>query len=113
MVRTAIGALALCVVSASVFGQVRRPASPPEQPASRAALGVRNEFLRAGSEALLAEQYDEGIRLTKLGLELATAARDRSCDRPWVARLLNRRHSGPARCACRAGRWRGARLAPA
>jgi tetratricopeptide (TPR) repeat protein len=78
MARSAIGALALCAVSATVFSQVRHRASSPEQPASRAALGIRNEFLRAGSEALLAEQYDEGIRLTKLGLELATAPRDRA-----------------------------------
>ena len=78
MAPTTIGALALCVVSASVFGQAHRPARSPEQAESRATLGVRNEFLRAGSEALLAEQYDEGIRLTKLGLELATAPRDRA-----------------------------------
>jgi tetratricopeptide (TPR) repeat protein len=71
------GALTLCtVVSAAAFGQGRF--DPLDRPESRAAVGVRNEFLLAGSQALVAKQYEEGIRLTKLGLELATAPRDRA-----------------------------------
>jgi tetratricopeptide (TPR) repeat protein len=76
MARIASGALALfTVVSTLAFGQVRPARSQPE---SREVVGVRNEFLYAGSQALLARQYDEGIRLTKLGLELATVPRDRA-----------------------------------
>jgi tetratricopeptide (TPR) repeat protein len=76
MARNLICALALCSVAVptAAFGQ-GRVVAPPE---SRAVLGVRNEFLYAGSQALVAKQYEEGIRLTKLGLELATVPRDRA-----------------------------------
>ena len=49
-----------------------------EQADSRTVLGVGNEYLAAGAEALRAKQYDEGIRLTKLGLERPTSPRDRA-----------------------------------
>jgi tetratricopeptide (TPR) repeat protein len=75
MARTMICALALCAVVSPALGQLRTARSQPE---SGEMLGVRNEFLYAGSEALLARRYDEGIRLTKLGLELATVPRDRA-----------------------------------
>ncbi|HEY9182300.1 MAG TPA: tetratricopeptide repeat protein [Gammaproteobacteria bacterium] len=45
---------------------------------SRSLLGVENEYLAAGAEALFAKQYDEGIRLTKLGLERPTSRHDRA-----------------------------------
>jgi tetratricopeptide (TPR) repeat protein len=64
-------------VSTTASGQVRATA-PHERAESRTLVGVRNEFLYAGSQALVARQYEEGIRLTKLGLELATAPRDRA-----------------------------------
>jgi tetratricopeptide (TPR) repeat protein len=75
MARNLIYALALCIVAVptAAFGQ-GRALGPPE---SRATL-ARNEFLYAGSQALVAQQYEEGIRLTKIGLELATAPRDRA-----------------------------------
>jgi tetratricopeptide (TPR) repeat protein len=75
MARTLIYALALCIVAVptAAFGQGRAVARPE----SRATL-ARNEFLYAGSQALVAQQYEEGIRLTKHGLELATAPRDRA-----------------------------------
>ena len=38
------------------------------QPDSRTILGSGNEFLSAGSFAIRVGQYDEGIRLTELGL---------------------------------------------
>jgi tetratricopeptide (TPR) repeat protein len=76
MARNLIYALALCIVAVptAAFGQGRAVARPE----SRTVLGVRNEFLYAGSQALVAKQYEEGIRLTKLGLELTTAPRDRA-----------------------------------
>jgi tetratricopeptide (TPR) repeat protein len=45
---------------------------------SRTTLGVQNEYLAAGAEALMAKQYDEGIRLTVLGLERPTQPRERA-----------------------------------
>jgi len=77
MARKNFCALALCIVAPAAFGQ-GRALDPLERPESRAMVGVRNEFLYAGSQALVAKQYEEGIRLTKLGLELATAPRDRA-----------------------------------
>lgn len=41
-------------------------------------LGVGNEYLAAGAEAIRAKQYDDGIRLTKLGLERSASPRDRA-----------------------------------
>lgn len=67
-------ALWVGVASTAALGQGRRV----ERPESHTVLGVRNEFLYAGSQALVAKQYEEGIRLTKLGLELATAPRERA-----------------------------------
>jgi tetratricopeptide (TPR) repeat protein len=49
-----------------------------EQPDSRTVLGIENEYLSTGAEALRVGQYDEGIRLTTLGLERPTSPRDRS-----------------------------------
>lgn len=78
MPRSAIFASAFLIgVSTSAFAQ-GRAVDPLERPESRVAVGVRNEFLYAGSQALVAKQYDEGIRLTKRGLELATLPRDRA-----------------------------------
>jgi tetratricopeptide (TPR) repeat protein len=77
MLRTLLCALALCAVVPTAAGQARAGA-PHERAESRTLVGVRNEFLYAGSQALVAKQYDEGIRLTKLGLELATVPRDRA-----------------------------------
>ena len=74
----ALGALVLCVASQPALAQARGSADV-HTPESRTVLGgVRNEYLLAGSHALLAGRYDEGIRLTKLGLELVTVARDRA-----------------------------------
>jgi tetratricopeptide (TPR) repeat protein len=49
-----------------------------EQPDSRTMFGVSNEYLAAGAEAIRSKQYDDGIRLTKIGLERPTSDRDRS-----------------------------------
>jgi tetratricopeptide (TPR) repeat protein len=54
------------------------PMLTQEQPDSRTVLGPANEYLSAGAEAIRIKQYDEGIRLTKLGLERPASPRDRS-----------------------------------
>jgi tetratricopeptide (TPR) repeat protein len=54
------------------------PELTQEQPDSRTVIGVANEYLAAGAEAIRLKQYDEGIRLTKLGLERPTSPRDRA-----------------------------------
>ena len=69
-------AMFLAVTAASGQGRVRQVAQ--EQPDSRTVLGVANEYLAAGAEAIRAKQYDDGIRLTKLGLERPNSPRDRA-----------------------------------
>ena len=79
MVRIAFCGVASCLVLGPVLAQ--RPAIPElsqEQPDSRTVLGVVNEYLAAGAEAIRLKEYDEGIRLTKLGLERPTSPRDRA-----------------------------------
>ena len=79
MARILLCAIANCLVLGSALGQ--RPASPEltqQQADSRTVLGVLNEDLAAGAEAIRAGQYDDGIRLTKLGLDRPTSPRDRA-----------------------------------
>ena len=79
MVRIILCGMASCLMLGSALGQ--RPGIPEltqEQADSRTVLGVANEYLAAGAEALRIKQYDEGIRLTKLGLERPASPRDRS-----------------------------------
>jgi tetratricopeptide (TPR) repeat protein len=79
MVRIAICGVACCLMLGPAFGQRQGiPEITQEQPDSRTVLGVVNEYLAAGSEAIRLKQYDEGIRLTKIGLERPTSPRDRS-----------------------------------
>jgi tetratricopeptide (TPR) repeat protein len=61
------------------FGQLSDvPELTQEQPDSRMVLGVTNEYLAAGAEAMRNKDYDEGIRLTKEGLDRPTSPRDRA-----------------------------------
>ena len=79
MVRIAICGVASCLMLGP--GLAQRQAIPEltqEQPDSRTVLGVANEYLAAGAEAIRLKEYDEGIRLTKIGLERPTSPRDRS-----------------------------------
>ena len=78
MARILLGGLASCLMLAPALGQRPAPPLTQEQPESRTVLGVENEYLAAGAEALRVKQYDEGIRLTKLGLERPVSPRDRS-----------------------------------
>jgi Flp pilus assembly protein TadD len=63
--------LALSFVATATWGQPARFNDPTRQTDNRIVLGVANQYLAAGAEAILAKQYDDGIRLTKLGLERA------------------------------------------
>jgi tetratricopeptide (TPR) repeat protein len=79
MARILLCGIASCLVSGLALGQ--RPQIPEitqEQPDSRTVLGVSNEYLAAGAEAIRAGQYDDGIRLTKLGLNRPASPRDRA-----------------------------------
>jgi tetratricopeptide (TPR) repeat protein len=79
MVRIAIGGVASCLMLGPAMGQRQAiPEIAQEQPDSRTVLGVANEYLAAGAEAIRVKQYDEGIRLTKLGLERPTSPHNRS-----------------------------------
>jgi tetratricopeptide (TPR) repeat protein len=59
MGRAFLSGVALCLIAG--------PAGA--QPDSRTVVGVGNELLSAGADAIRAGRYDEGIHLTELGLE--------------------------------------------
>jgi tetratricopeptide (TPR) repeat protein len=61
--------------AAAAWGQPSKVLDPSKANAdNRTVLGVSNEYLSAGAEAIRARQYDDGIRLTKLGLERGMAS---------------------------------------
>jgi tetratricopeptide (TPR) repeat protein len=79
MARWVIFGLAVFSVATATWGQPAQLKDPSKPTAdSRTVLGVGNEFLAAGAEAIRAKQYDDGIRLTKLGLERSASPRDRA-----------------------------------
>lgn len=78
MARTVWIAIAACLTLGSALSQPRHRQITQEQADSRTVLGVGNEYLAAGAEAIRAKDYDEGIRLTQLGLERPTSPRDRA-----------------------------------
>jgi tetratricopeptide (TPR) repeat protein len=71
--------LVLCLAVSAALGQRGREVKLTQKKAdTRTVVGVQNEYLAAGAEALAAKRYDEGIRLTILGLERPTLPRDRA-----------------------------------
>jgi tetratricopeptide (TPR) repeat protein len=71
--------LVSCLAVSAAFGQRGPEVKLTQKKAeTRSLFGVENEYLTAGAEALLAKQYDEGIRLTTLGLERPTRPRARA-----------------------------------
>jgi tetratricopeptide (TPR) repeat protein len=64
MGRAIIKGLAMCVVASPGWAQIDNAT-----PDNRTVIGGGNELLAAGANAIRAGQYDEGIRLTNLGLE--------------------------------------------
>jgi tetratricopeptide (TPR) repeat protein len=72
MARLLIRGVALCLAASSAAAQ-------PEQPAdSRTVIGGGNEYLAAGADAIRAGLYDDGIRLTMLGLERPSSVNDKA-----------------------------------
>jgi tetratricopeptide (TPR) repeat protein len=79
MPRVVACGLVSCLMLGSALGQPARvPELTQQQADSRTVLGVGNEYLAAGAEAIRLKEYDEGIRLTKLGLERPASPRDKS-----------------------------------
>ena len=80
MSRVKICGLLMCLLAGSAWGQASRrsPGLTQETAESRMVLGVGNEYLAAGAEALRARQYEDGIRLTKMGLDRPSSISDRS-----------------------------------
>ena len=68
------GAAAILFVAAAAWAQV----DPQQQADSCTVLGGGNEYLSAGADAIRAGLYDEGIRLTRLGLERAAKTGERA-----------------------------------
>jgi len=70
MGRTLFIGTAICL-AATAWGQgTREPKLTQKAPESRMVLGQSsNEYLVAGAQAMLARQYEDGIRLTKMGLD--------------------------------------------
>lgn len=62
MGRALLSGLAMCLAAGPVWAQAD----------NRTIIGGGNEFLAAGAEAIRSGRYDEGIRLTNLGLERYT-----------------------------------------
>ena len=71
MGRTFLGGLVLCLMAGPGWGQPADSRNDQDNSvaASRTLLGGGNELLSSGSDAIRFGAYDEGIRLTKLGLE--------------------------------------------
>lgn len=79
MARWVINGLAVFCAATAAWGQPAQVPDPTKPvAASRTVLGVGNEYLSAGAEAIRAKQYDDGIRLTKLGLERPSSPRDKA-----------------------------------
>lgn len=64
MARLTLSGVAMCLAAGLASAQTSQQA-----PESRTVLGVGDEYLSAGAMAILAGQYDDGIRLTNLGLK--------------------------------------------
>jgi tetratricopeptide (TPR) repeat protein len=76
MVKVVSFSITMCLWSTTLVGQLRELAQ--EQADNRTVIGASNEYLAAGAEAIRAKQYDDGIRLTKIGLDRPTPPRDRA-----------------------------------
>jgi tetratricopeptide (TPR) repeat protein len=78
MVRILLCGFTSCLTVGAALGQSGVREITQEQADSRTVLGVANEYLAAGAEAIRSGQYDDGIRLTKLGLNRPASPRDRA-----------------------------------
>ena len=73
-----LGFSAYLAVSSSWGQPPDVPKLTQKQADSRTVIGVGNEYLSAGAEAIRARQYDDGIRLTELGLQRAASPQDKA-----------------------------------
>src|SRR3970040_961804 len=71
MARVFVSGLAVSLAANLCWG----PEDPPD---SRTVLGGGNEYLSAGADAIRAGSYEEGIRLTAMGLERSPTHSDRA-----------------------------------
>lgn len=78
MTRWLIFSVSLLPLAVPAWSQGRPPQVSQQQADSRTVIGVSNEYFNAGAQAILARQYDEGIRLTQLGLDRPASERDRA-----------------------------------
>jgi tetratricopeptide (TPR) repeat protein len=80
MVNKIFAAFVACVFVWPALGQGGRDGIKLSQQnaESRSTFGVANEYLAAGAQALLQKNYDEGIRLTNLGLQRRASSSDRA-----------------------------------
>jgi len=78
MGRAILSGLATCLIGGPVWAQI------DAQPDNRTVIGGGNQLLSSGADAIRAGFYDEGIRLTSLGLE-----RRDNTDRDRAAALSN------------------------
>ena len=70
MTHKALISLAICLCSGSALAQTDAlRALPSRQPNSSTVFGGGNELLNAGAEAIRYGRYDDGIRLTLMGLD--------------------------------------------
>jgi tetratricopeptide (TPR) repeat protein len=79
MGRTLFVGTIICL-AANAWGQnTREPKLTQKQADSRTVLGQSsNEYLVAGAQAMLARQYEDGIRLTKIGLDRPATDHERA-----------------------------------
>lgn len=87
MGRVFISSLAFLLLAARLGAQTETrlvPYQTEQRAGSRSVLGQTKEFLAAGAEAIRAGRYEDGIRLTSLGLE-----RDRPTPFEKAAALSN------------------------
>ena len=73
MARVFFGGLAMTLVVGLSHAQ-----NEQQVPDSRTVLGGGNEYLSAGAAAIRAGQYEDGIRLTAMGLERSATPSDRA-----------------------------------
>jgi tetratricopeptide (TPR) repeat protein len=73
MARTSWSGFAMAVMAGACWAQADQ-----QTPDSRTVLGGGNEYLSAGADAIRAGHYEDGIRLTALGLERSPGPGDRA-----------------------------------
>lgn len=79
MARTSFSGFAIVLVANICWAQQPQPNSELQsQPDSRTVLGGNNEYLSAGADAIRGGSYEDGIRLTALGLNRTATPRDRA-----------------------------------